>query len=102
MLRTASQRRVLCRECPVAKTADLIGDTCSLLIVRDLLPGPRRFGELSRALKISTRTLTLKLKSLEKAGFAVHTGGGPYRLTPKGRALKPIIDSLKRYGEKYL
>jgi DNA-binding HxlR family transcriptional regulator len=99
MLRTKRQRR-LCDDCPVARTADLMGDTASLIIVRDLLRGPKRFGELEAALGVSTRTLSLKLAALKKSGLV--KPGAAYALTPKGRALRPVLESLRRYGEKYL
>jgi len=102
MLRTAAQRKKLCRECPVARVADLLGDSVSLIIIRDLLSAPRRFGELAGALEgVSSRTLTLKLARLQKSGLVRHTVAS-YALTAKGRALRPVIGSLRRYGEKYL
>lgn len=101
MFRTEAQRKG-CADCPVGRTADLIGDTPSLLIVRDLLEGPKRFCDMEKSLGISTRTLTLKLKHLEDEGFVAHAHSTPYALTPKGKALKPVIDSLRRFGEKYL
>src|SRR3989338_7196180 len=102
MLRTSAQRKALCTECPVARVADLVGDTQSILIIRDLLNGPKRFGELEESLKMSTRTLALKLKNLKLCGFLRRSPALAYALTPKGKALKPVIDSLRRYGEKYL
>lgn len=102
MLRTASQRKKLCADCPIARVADLLGDSVSLIIIRDLLPAPKRFGELEEALAgVSTRTLTLKLSRLKACGFVRHTAAS-YALTAKGRALRPIVDSMRRYGEKYL
>ena len=100
MLRTAQQRKSLCRSCPVARVADLVGDSLSLLIIRDLLTGPRRFGELEETLGSSTRTLTLKLRQLQKCGFI--TAGKAYSLTSKGKALRPIVDAMRHYGETYL
>jgi len=102
MLRTPAQRKALCPECPVARVADLVGDTQSILIIRDLLAGSKRFGELAESLKMSTRTLTLKLRGLEKCGFIRRSPDLAYVLTKKGRALKTIIGSMRRYGEKYL
>lgn len=109
MLRTAAQRKKHCTGCPVARTADLLGDTCSLLIIRDLLEGAKRFKDLEASLEgVSTRTLTLKLQFLEKEGFIAHLQSKTkpphmeYALTPKGVALRPIISSLRTYGEKYL
>jgi DNA-binding HxlR family transcriptional regulator len=109
MLRTARQRKVLCRDCPVARVADLVGDSVSLLIVRDLLLKSRRFTDFELAYQgVSSRTLALKLKALEKEGLIVrddskrHVPRVDYRLTSRGRALEPVIDSMRSYGKKYL
>ncbi len=102
MLRTAAQRKKLCTNCPVARVADLLGDSVSLIIIRDLLRAPKRYGELAESLEgVSTRTLTLKLSRLKTCGFVRHTAAS-YTLTAKGRALAPIVDSMRQYGEKYL
>jgi len=102
MLRTASQRKELCKECPVARVADLLGDSCSLLIVRDLMESPRRFGELQDSLSgISTRTLTLKLRRLEKESL-IQKKGLQYVMTKKGAALNDVVDAMRAYGKKYL
>lgn len=94
--------------CPISRVAQLLGDHCSLLIVRDLLGGTKRFCELERSLEhVSTRTLTLKLKHLEHEGILErHERTDPvrveYRLTSKGRALHDIVDSVRAYGARYL
>lgn len=92
--------------CPVARIARLLGDHCSLLIVRDLLQGPRRFCELEGSLGVSTRTLTSKLKALEHEGVlsrhATAKTHVAYALTPKGKALRGVIDAARTYGKKYL
>lgn len=94
--------------CPISRVAELLGDHSSLLIVRDLLSGPRRFCELERSLEhVSTRTLTLKLKHLEHEGLLerrelVKPVRVEYRLTSKGRALRKLVDSARAYGERYL
>jgi DNA-binding HxlR family transcriptional regulator len=109
MLRTAHQRHVLCRNCGVAKVADLVGDSVSIIILRDLLQKPRRFTELELALAgVSSRTLTLKLKKLETAGLVSRHSDRSvgnrinYRLTSKGSALKPVVNAMRTYGKKYL
>ena len=108
MLRTGSQRKKLCPKCPVARVADLLGDTCTLLIIRDLLNKPRRFGELEDALGgMSPRTLTNKLKRLEKEKLIfrrrfVKPIRSYYELTKKGAALNTVVDALRSYGKKYL
>lgn len=96
------------RECPVARTAALIGDTYILLILRDLADGPRRFGDLERSVDISPRTLTARLRQMEAEGlilrhiFAEIPPRVEYRLTAKGEALVPIVDALRRFGEQWL
>ncbi len=109
MLRTKKQQQKICETCPIAKTADLIGDSCVLLIIRDLLSGTKRFGELEFSLQgISTRTLSKKLKMLVEKGivkreeFNEKPPRVEYRLSEKGRALNTLIKTMLKYGEKYL
>lgn len=109
MLRTKKQEQELCPGSPLAKTAHLIGDTCTLLIVRDLLCGPKHFGDLEVSLSgISTRTVTKKLKSLCEAGILNRKEivGKPirveYSLTKKGKGLHGITEEMTKYGEKFL
>ncbi len=97
------------KTCPIAKVADLIGDTAMLLIVRDLLSGPKRFGDLEHSLSgVSTRTLTKRLKALEDCGLAQRTVFAErpprveYTLTKKGRGLGRIARAMKEYGEAHL
>ncbi|MDD5084324.1 MAG: helix-turn-helix domain-containing protein [Candidatus Moranbacteria bacterium] len=94
--------------CPVAKVADLVGDTWSLLIVRDLLKTRKRFGALAESLVgISTRTLTDKLRKLEQEGIVKRTVFHEkplrveYTLTKKGDALCGVIDAMRAFGEEY-
>lgn len=109
MLRTSRQRRIICRSCPVAQTADIVGDSVSLLILRDLLDKPRGFTELELLLKgVSSRTICLKLKQLMSDGLITRVPKQTfyprvdYRLTPKGKALRPVVDAMRTYGKKYL
>src|SRR3977135_1412354 len=96
-------------DCPVCKTAEIVCGKWTLLIVRDLAEGRSRFCELERSLGgISPRTLSLRLRSLEEEGI-VHRATFPevpprveYVLTEKGRALVPIIDSMRTYGAEWL
>lgn len=107
-LRTAQQKKDLCADCPLARAADLVGDSCSLLIVRDLMATPKRFSELETSLKgISTRTLTLKLKQLESESIVVRREFKKpqrveYSLSPKGAALEKVLGAMRSYGKKYL
>ncbi|HEX8994086.1 MAG TPA: helix-turn-helix domain-containing protein [Candidatus Paceibacterota bacterium] len=89
--------------CPIAKTAKILSDTWTMLIMRDVIAGPRRFCELERSLEgISTRTLTLKLKQLEGDAMIKKTKDGAYGATAKGKALQGVERAMKKYGEKYL
>ncbi len=101
MLRTAKQRAELCRSCPIAKAADVIGDPCALLVLRDLIQDPRRFGELNESLGMSTRTLTKTLRRLEEQGLVKHRAL-QYTVTPKGTALSPVIEAMRAYAKKHL
>ncbi len=109
MLRTSHQRVVLCRSCPIAKVADLVGDSVSIIILRDLLKKPRRFNDIELALAgVSSRTITLKLKKLEQCGIVsrhpdYRLGNKVvYRLTQKGAAFQKVADAMRAYGKKYL
>lgn len=109
MLRTAAQRKEICKDCPVAKTADLLGDSFSILIVRDLLVKPRRFGELESSLAgVSSRTLSNKLKMLEderlirRKEYKTHPPKVEYSLTRKGEAFSGVVGAMRAYGKKYL
>ena len=95
--------------CPVCRTADIVCGKWTLLLVRDLAEGCSRFCELERSLAgISPRTLSLRLRALEEEGiverqtFAEVPPRVEYSLTPKGRALIPIIDGMREYGERWL
>lgn len=89
--------------CPTAKAAALLSDIWTMLIVRDLLRGERRFCDLERSLEgISTRTLTLKLRTLEKEGIIQKAKSGAYSATKKGTALEDIQKAMERYGKRYL
>ncbi len=91
------------KDCPVQKTAALLSDTWTMLIMRDLLEGPKRFCELERSLEgISTRTLTCKLKNLEEERLVKKLANGSYSTTPRGKGLRVVESAMKRYGEKYL
>jgi DNA-binding HxlR family transcriptional regulator len=95
--------------CPVCRTADIVCGKWTLLLVRDLAEGRSRFCELERSLAgISPRTLSLRLRALEEEGiverqtYAEVPPRVEYSLTAKGRALIPIIDGMRDYGEQWL
>jgi DNA-binding HxlR family transcriptional regulator len=93
--------------CAVAHALDLVGDRWSLLVVRDLLLGPRRFTDLQRSLPgIGTNILTARLKHLEEAGVVRRAAlpppaaGSAYELTDYGRGLEPAIAALAAWGAR--
>ncbi|MEX3105984.1 MULTISPECIES: helix-turn-helix domain-containing protein [unclassified Streptomyces] len=94
-------------DCPVARSVDAIGDWWSLLIVRDAFDGSRRFGEFQRSLGVAKNILTARLRGLVAGGVletVPASDGSAYReyvLTPKGRALFPVIVALRQWGEEY-
>lgn len=95
-------------ECPVEITLSLIGDKWKVLIIRDLIDGKKRFGELKKSLgSISQKMLTQKLRNMEYNGLVnrkVYPEVPPkveYSLTKTGISLKVVIDTLKIWGENY-
>lgn len=95
-------------ECPVATTVALIGSKWKLLIIRNLLTRPWRFNELKRDLEgISQKVLTDSLRSMEEDGLITRTvypevpPRVEYALSDLGRSLKPILDSMVKWGNAY-
>ena len=94
--------------CPVETTLTLIGDKWKVLILRDLMPGTKRFGELKKSIgNVSQKVLTAQLRAMEENGFVhrqVYAEVPPrveYSLTDLGRSLNPILDSMWAWGEGY-
>lgn len=94
--------------CPVETTLTLIGDKWKVLILRDLIPGTKRFGELKKSIgSVSQKVLTAQLRDMEENGLVhreVYAEVPPrveYSLTELGRSLKPILDSMWSWGEGY-
>ena len=94
--------------CPVARAARVLGDECSLLILRDLRGGPRRFGQLLGSAAGNTRLLSGRLRRLTAAGVLERRPlpgrppGVEYALTDMGADLLPALDVLRRFGERWL
>ena len=95
--------------CSLARALDLVGDRWTLLILRDLLAGPRRFKDLLEGLPgIGTNLLAKRLKTLENNGLLQLERLSPqlavkaYRLTPAGRELEPALVALARWGIRFL
>src|SRR5579885_704718 len=89
--------------CPAARALEVVGEKWALLIVRDLLAGPRRFADLRRSLfAITPKRLSERLSELEEAGVVAREAAGQrevwYRLTPRGQALQPVVEDLIVWG----
>ncbi len=91
------------KHCPITEVAVLLSDTWTMLIMRSLTEGPKRFTELKEWLgEISTRTLTLKLQRLQTEGLVIKSDTGVYAPTKKGDGLKIIERAMIKYSEEYL
>lgn len=94
--------------CPVETTLSLIGDKWKVLILRDLMPGTKRFGELRRSIgTVSQKVLTAQLRDMEENGLVcrkVYAEVPPrveYSLTERGQSLQPILDAMRDWGAEY-
>lgn len=94
--------------CPVETTLTLISDKWKVLILRDLMPGTKRFGELKKSIgTVSQKVLTAQLREMEAAGLLTRTVYAEvpprveYTLTALGCSLKPILDAMWNWGEAY-
>lgn len=94
--------------CPVETTLSLIGDKWKVLILRDLMPGTKRFGELKKSIgSVSQKVLTAQLRDMESNELVTRTvypevpPRVEYSLTALGRSLKPILDAMWNWAESY-
>lgn len=94
--------------CPVETTLTLISDRWKILIIRDLMEGTRRFGELKKSLgTISQKVLTSNLRQMEADGLVTRTVYAEvpprveYALTGLGHSLSPVIDAMQEWGAGY-
>ena len=94
--------------CPVETTLTLIGDKWKVLILRDLMSGTKRFGELKRSIgHVAQKVLTAQLRQMEQSGLltrAVYAEVPPrveYTLTELGYSLSPVLDAMRSWGEAY-
>ena len=94
--------------CPVETTLFFLSTKWSALILHDLMDGPRRFNELQRSIgHISQKVLTSNLRQMEKNGLLTRTVYAEvpprveYELTELGASLKPVLDTLRWWGEIY-
>lgn len=94
--------------CPVETTLMLISDKWKVLILRDLLSGTKRFGELKKSIgSVSQKVLTAQLRQMEDSGLLTRTvypevpPRVEYTLTDLGYSLKPVLDAMWSWGEGY-
>ena len=94
--------------CPVETTLMLIGDKWKVLILRDLMPGTKRFKKKKKSIEhVSQKVLTAQLRDMEEKGLVnrkVYAEVPPrveYSLTELGKSLKPILDAMWNWGEEY-
>ena len=94
--------------CPVETTLTLISDKWKVLIIRDLLPGTKRFGELKKSIgSVSQKVLTSQLRQMEESGLLTRTvypevpPRVEYTLTELGQSLRPVLDVLWNWGNNY-
>ena len=95
--------------CPVETTLLLIGNKWKVLILRDLMDGTKRFGELKRSIgSVSQKVLTQQLRAMESDGLVhreVYAEVPPrvdYTLTDRGRSLEPVLDAMRVWGEAHM
>ena len=94
--------------CPVEVTLTLIGERWKVLILRDLMGGTKRFGELKKSIgNITQKVLTSNLRDMERSGLLhrrVYAEVPPrveYTLTETGYSLKPVLEALSAWGDSY-
>ena len=104
-----SPRRSYDQYCSAARALDVVGDRWTLLIVRELLAGPRRYTDLHADLPgVSTDVLASRLKDMERDGLSTRRRLPPpgaayvYELTARGRQLLPVLQALGAWGESEL
>lgn len=94
--------------CSIARTADLIGERWTLLVLRDLFAGLSRFEDVRRDLGIASNVLSDRLNTLERGGlierrrYQTNPPRDEYVLTEKGRDLYPVITTIVAWGDKWL
>ena len=101
------QAEVCDDECPIKKTADVIEGRWTTLVIRELLPGKKRFSEIQKALTgISPKVLTARLRLLERRELLTRTvyptvpPKTEYELTPLGRQLEAVLDAMATFGQQ--
>ncbi|MDP9346999.1 MAG: helix-turn-helix transcriptional regulator [Actinomycetota bacterium] len=95
------------RDCPITDALDVVGERWSLLVLRELTLGVRRFSDVRRNLGAPPQILTARLRRLEAEGvitrrrYSEHPPRAEYVLTAKGEALGPVLDALYDWGREH-
>jgi DNA-binding HxlR family transcriptional regulator len=95
------------QDCPIARALEIVGERWTLLIVRDVLAGIRRFDQLQESLGVARNVLTDRLNRLveegvlERVRYSERPPRDEYRLTAKGRELERALTALRRWGDKH-
>jgi DNA-binding HxlR family transcriptional regulator len=109
MAYTARMPKDYGQTCPVARSLEFLGERWTLLLIRDLLAGPRKFQEFSASLHgVAPTVLSHRLKVLETHGivsrrlYSEHPPRAEYTLTDRGRELRPVVRALGIWGARHL
>ncbi len=95
------------RVCPIADALDIVGERWTLLVLRELGFDVTRFKDIQVNTGAPRETLSLRLRKLEESGlierrrYSQHPPRDEYVLTPAGRAIQPVLGSLRQWGERY-
>ena len=102
------QSPALSAACPACPVETLISDKWKVLILRDLMPGTKRFGELKKSIgTVTQKVLTAQLRQMEASGLLTRTVYAEvpprveYTLTDLGRSLRPVLDAMEAWGKAY-
>jgi DNA-binding HxlR family transcriptional regulator len=96
------------QQCPIARSLERVGDTWSLLILRDAFHGATRFEQFQKSLGVSSNILSRRLTRLvaggllERRRYSDHPPRDEYRLTDRGRDFRPVLWALLAWGNRYL
>lgn len=89
------------QNCSIARALGIVGERWSLLVLREVTLGHRRFAEIKRNTGAASNILSDRLKTLVEHGVLDHDGAQEYTLTEKGRAAAPILSALMTWGDRY-
>lgn len=107
MTAVTSKKRFSAMPCGVAQALDVVGEWWTLLVLRDIFRGIRRFDDLQQSLGVASNVLTARLRRLvdegivERRAYQQRPPRYEYLLTDKGRALSPVMVGLMQWGERY-